>query len=96
MRILAPLIDDLDRLSVTRRLGGFPAKPVPQSRSARVAFVIVLTLIAAISLLNLSARPRFHTYNVLDVVQTLGIGVWFGVALMVLLGGSRKPASLNA
>jgi hypothetical protein len=50
-------------------------------------------LIAAVSLVNLIARPRFHTYDVMDVVQTAGIGVCFGVAITVLLGLSRRSAA---
>ena len=67
-----------------------------KNRRARVTSVVVLFLIAAISLLNLIARPRFHTYDVMDVVQTAGIGVCFGVAVTVLLGIARKPVSARA
>jgi len=67
-----------------------------QNRRARVSSVVFLMFVAAISLVNLIARPRFHTYNVFDVIQTAGIGVCFGVALTVLLGLSRKPASVRA
>lgn len=69
---------------------------MPQNRKARMSFVVFLMLIAAVSLVNLIARPRFHTYNVMDVVQTVGIGVCFGVALTVLLGISRKQLGLTA
>ena len=69
---------------------------MPQNRKARISFVVFLMLIAAVSLVNLIARPRFHTYNVMDVVQTAGIGVCFGVALTVLLGISRRHVSLSA
>lgn len=64
-----------------------------QNKRARIVSIVFLTLVAAGSLVNLIARPRFHTYNVVDVVQTAGIGVCFGVALTVLLGMSRKPIS---
>ena len=66
-----------------------------QNRSIRISSVVFLMLVAAVSLVNLILRPRFHTYNVLDVVQTAGIGVCFGVALTVLLGLSRKPVSVS-
>ena len=67
-----------------------------QNRRTRVTSVVVLFLIAGISLLNLVARPRFHTYDVMDVIQTAGIGVCFGVAVTVLLGISRRPVSARA
>jgi hypothetical protein len=63
---------------------------------ARITSVVFLIVIAAISLVNLIARPRFHTYNVLDVIQTAGIGVCFGVALTVLLGIGRKQVGVSA
>ena len=66
-----------------------------QNRRARIAFVIVLLLVAAGSLVSLVARPRFLTYNLFDVIQTAGIGVCFGVALMVLLGTSRRAVSVS-
>jgi len=67
-----------------------------QNRRLRVSSVVFLMLVAAVSLVNLIARPRFQTYNAVDVIQTAGIGVCFGVALTVLLGLSRKPVSLDA
>jgi hypothetical protein len=67
-----------------------------QNRRARITSVIFLIVVAAVSLVNLVLRPRFQTYNMLDVVQTAGIGVCFGVALTVLLGISRKPAVVRA
>ena len=67
-----------------------------QNRRVGVSSVVFLMFVAAISLVNLIARPRFHTYNVFDVIQTAGIGVCFGVALTVLLGLSRKTVSVNA
>lgn len=66
-----------------------------QNRRLRMTSVGFLMLVAGGSLVNLIARPRFHTYNVVDVVQTAGIGVCFGVALMVLLGISRRPVSAS-
>jgi len=66
-----------------------------QNRHLRMTSVAFLILVAGGSLVNLIARPRFHTYNVLDVIQTAGIGVCFGVALTVLLGVSRKPVSAS-
>jgi hypothetical protein len=62
-----------------------------QNRRLRITSVGFLMLIAGASLVNLIARPRFHTYNVVDVVQTAGIGMCFGVAVAVLLGMSQKP-----
>ncbi len=63
---------------------------------ARMISVATLVLIAAISSINLFARPRFHTYNMMDVVQTAGIGMCFGVAVAVLLGMSRKSVNAQA
>jgi len=51
--------------------------------------------IAVLSLVNLVLRPRFLTYNVLDVIQTAGIGVCFGAAIMVLVGTSRRPMTMD-
>ena len=66
-----------------------------QNRRLRMTSVAFLMMIAGGSLVNLIARPRFHTYNVVDVVQTAGIGVCFGVALTVLLGISKRPVSAS-
>lgn len=66
-----------------------------QNRRLRMTSVAFLILVAGGSLVNLVARPRFHTYNVVDVIQTAGIGVCFGVALTVLLGISRRPVSAS-
>ena len=66
-----------------------------QNRRLRMTSVAFLILVAGGSLVNLVARPRFQTYNVVDVIQTAGIGVCFGVALTVLLGISRRPVSAS-
>lgn len=68
---------------------------MPQNRRLRITSVAFLMLVAGGSMVNLIARPRFHTYNVVDVVQTAGIGMCFGVAVAVLLGMSRKPVSAH-
>jgi hypothetical protein len=65
------------------------------NRRVRISSGVFLMLVAAVSLVNLIARPRFQTYNVFDVVQTAGVGVCFGVAVTVLLGLSRKPVSIS-
>ena len=58
----------------------------------RSSSIAVLVLIGAIGIVELIERPRFGTYHAVDVVQLVASGMCFGVALAMLLGGSRnKP-----
>jgi hypothetical protein len=38
-----------------------------------------------VSFFNLASRPRFATYRGSDVVQLIGIGMCFGVALATMI-----------
>lgn len=51
--------------------------------------IVVLILIGSIGLLNLSRQVRFQAFHTVDVLQLLGTGMCYGVAL-ALLGGFRK------
>ena len=46
----------------------------------------VTLIFGSISLFNLSTRPSFATIRAPDVVQLIGIGMCFGVALATLVG----------
>jgi hypothetical protein len=53
--------------------------------------IFVLILIGSIGLMNLMHQPRFETYRTVDVVQLLGSGMCYGVALVALLMLIRGP-----
>ena len=47
--------------------------------------------IGSIGLMNLMHQPRFETYRTVDVVQLLGSGACYGVALSALILFLRGP-----
>lgn len=49
------------------------------------ASVIVPILIGSIGLLTLSHNPRFEAYRSVDVLQLLGSGACFGIALFSII-----------
>jgi len=54
--------------------------------------VIGLILIGSIGLINLTQRPRFANFHTVDVLQLLGTGMCYGVAL-ALIGLLRKRST---
>jgi hypothetical protein len=62
-------------------------------RKSLTTAIVVPLLIGWVGLFHLMQQPRFSTYRTVDVVQLLGSGVCFGVAmvaLMMLVRGSRN------
>jgi hypothetical protein len=47
--------------------------------------VFVPLIIGSVGLMNLMHQPRFETYRTVDVVQLLGTGLCYGVALVALI-----------
>ena len=54
--------------------------------------VIGLILIGSIGFINLTQRPRFASFHAVDVLQLLGTGMCYGVAL-ALIGTLRKRSA---
>ena len=56
-----------------------------RERRRRVAPIWVPLLFGLLSLFSMMSRPRFATFHGSDVVQLLGTGMCFGVALASLI-----------
>jgi hypothetical protein len=52
--------------------------------------VLIGVSFGAISLINMAARPRFEAIRTVDVVQLIGVGMCFGVALVGIVIILRK------
>ena len=52
----------------------------------RGAVAAVLLIVGLIGLLQASRNPRFAAFHTVDVLQLIGTGMCFGVALVALLG----------
>ncbi len=55
--------------------------------------ILPMMIVGSIGLLNLMQRPRFAMIQTVDVVQLLGSGVCFGVALTVLIFWLRNRSA---
>ncbi len=55
-----------------------------------VAGIVVLILFGALALINISRTPRFQLIHASEVVQVLGAGMCFGVALAWGISALRK------
>lgn len=62
-------------------------------RKLIVPVVFVPILIGSIGFFNLTRNPRFEAFHTVDVVQLLGSGVCFGVALVALFAILRRSAT---
>ena len=60
-------------------------------RNVLVSAVFVPIIIGSVGLMNLMHQPRFETYRTVDVVQLLGTGLCYGVALVALIMLLRGP-----
>jgi len=60
-------------------------------RNVLVSAVFVPIIIGSVGLMNLMHQPRFETYRTVDVVQLLGTGLCYGVALVALIMLLRAP-----
>jgi hypothetical protein len=54
--------------------------------------ITLLGVVGSIGFLNLAQRPRFASFHTVDVLQLLGTGMCYGVAL-ALLGLVRKKSA---
>ena len=61
------------------------------SRKVLGTATLMPIIIGSVGLVNLMHQPRFETYRTVDVVQLLGIGACYGVALVALLAFLRGP-----
>jgi hypothetical protein len=55
-----------------------------RSRKSLLSSVAILLVIGFAGLTHLMAQPRFQIYHSVDIVQLLGSGMCFGVALAML------------
>ena len=57
---------------------------------ALTSMVVLLIVIGSTGLLNLSGKDRFKAYRTVDIVQLLGTGMCYGVALAGIFGLIRR------
>jgi hypothetical protein len=60
-------------------------------RNVLASAVFIPIIIGSVGLMNLMHQPRFETYRTVDVVQLLGTGLCYGVALVALIVLLRGP-----
>jgi hypothetical protein len=63
------------------------------NRKILVSAVLAPLLIGSIGLTHLMRQPRFAEFRTVDVVQMLGSGMCFGLALFALIAMLRGPRS---
>ena len=63
------------------------------SNRRKLAPFWVTLLFGLMSLFNIVGKPRFATFHGADVLQLIGIGMCFGVALATLVVFFRGPHS---
>lgn len=61
------------------------------SRKSLTSAIAVPLIIGLIGLMNLMRQPQFASFRNVDVVQLLGSGMCFGVALVALFALLRGP-----
>jgi hypothetical protein len=61
------------------------------SRKSLTSAIAVPLIIGLIGLMNLMGQPQFASFRNVDVVQLLGSGMCFGVALVALFALLRGP-----
>ena len=61
------------------------------SRKALTSAIVVPLIIGIIGLMNLTQQPRFAAIHSVDVVQLIGSGMCFGVALFAIVELMRTP-----
>lgn len=65
-----------------------------RSRKSLTIAVATPLVIGIIGLTQLMQRPQFASFRTVDVVQLLGSGMCFGVALVALFALLRGPRAL--
>jgi hypothetical protein len=59
------------------------------ARRGKGALVTTLILVGIIGIVHLTGTPRYQAYRAVDMVQLVGCGMCFGVALAWIIGGLR-------
>jgi hypothetical protein len=70
---------------------GCTDNPSMRTRRPLASAIAFPLIIGIIGLAQLMQRPRFASYHAVDVVQLLGSGMCFGVALVALFMLLRGP-----
>ena len=65
--------------------------PAMHKRNGLLSTVAVTVIIGCIGLVHLMEQLRFQNFHNVDVLQLIGSGMCFGVALMALISMFRKP-----
>jgi hypothetical protein len=61
------------------------------NRKILVSAIFTPIVIGSVGFLNLMHQPRFETFRTVDVVQLLGAGACYGVAMVALIMLLRGP-----
>jgi hypothetical protein len=61
-----------------------------QNRRPAIVAIFVPILVGSIGLIHLMSQPRFESIRTVDVVQLLGSGLCFGIALTALFAMIRN------
>lgn len=69
---------------------------MPRTRRSLAASVFILIVIGSAGFVHLTEQARFQAYHTVDVVQLLGSGMCYGVALMGIFLLFRKAAGVAA
>ena len=63
------------------------------SRKTLTSAIVVPLIIGIVGLVTLMEKPRFAAFHSVDVLQLVGSGMCFGVALAALIALIRGPRS---
>ena len=64
-----------------------------QKSKPLVASVLVPVLVGSVGLMHLASQPRFASIQTVDVVQLLGTGLCYGVAMAAVIAMLRGKRS---
>jgi hypothetical protein len=64
-----------------------------RKRKGLLSTVAITIIIGLAGLTHLMEQPRFQSFHNVDVVQLLGSGMCFGVALVALIALFRRPTA---
>ena len=62
-----------------------------RSSKTLTSAIVVPLIVGIIGLANLSHNPRFDAFHTVDILQLIGSGMCFGVALSALVAVIRAP-----
>ncbi len=63
------------------------------NRRNPVLTFLVIGFMGVVAISNIAGKPRFETFHTTDVLQLVGAGMCFGVALVALVNVVRGPRS---